>query len=69
MQNVNALGLDPDKTTVNAGAIATGHPLGATGAVLTVKLLGELGRRDGRRGIVTMCIGGGMGFAYLLERP
>jgi acetyl-CoA acyltransferase len=61
------LGLDPEKTNVNGGAIATGHPLGATGAVLTVKILGELKRRNAKRGIVTMCIGGGMGFAYLLE--
>ena len=65
---IQELGLDPDKTNVNGGAIATGHPLGATGAILTCKLLGEMGRRDARRGIVTMCIGGGMGFAYLLER-
>ena len=64
---VRKLELDPEKTNVNGGAIATGHPLGATGAVLTVKLLGELRRRKARRGIVTMCIGGGMGFAYLLE--
>ena len=64
---VNELGLDPDKTNVNGGAIATGHPLGATGAVLTVKILGELKRRQAKRGMVTMCIGGGMGFAYLLE--
>jgi acetyl-CoA acyltransferase len=63
------LGLDPERTNVNGGAIATGHPLGATGAVLTVKLLGEMARRNAKRGIVTMCIGGGMGFAYLLERP
>jgi len=63
----NELGLDPEKTNVNGGAIATGHPLGATGAVLTVKILGELKRRQAKRGIVTMCIGGGMGFAYLLE--
>jgi len=63
----NELGLDPEKTNVNGGAIATGHPLGATGAVLTVKILGELKRRKAKRGIVTMCIGGGMGFAYLLE--
>ena len=63
----NELGLDPEKTNVNGGAIATGHPLGATGAVLTVKILGELRRRQAKRGIVTMCIGGGMGFAYLLE--
>ncbi len=66
---VRALGLDPSKTNVNGGAIATGHPLGATGAVLTCKILGEMERRDAKRGIVTMCIGGGMGFAYLLERP
>jgi acetyl-CoA acyltransferase len=64
---VNELGLDPERTNVNGGAIATGHPLGATGAVLTVKILGELERRGAKRGIVTMCIGGGMGFAYLLE--
>jgi len=63
------LKLDPEKTNVNGGAIATGHPLGATGAVLTCKILGEMKRRDAKRGIVTMCIGGGMGFAYLLERP
>jgi len=63
------LGLDPDRLNVNGGAIATGHPLGATGAVLTCKILGELTRRNAKRGIVTMCIGGGMGFAYLLERP
>jgi len=63
----NELGLDPEKTNVNGGAIATGHPLGATGAVLTVKILGELERRQAKRGLVTMCIGGGMGFAYLLE--
>jgi acetyl-CoA acyltransferase len=63
------LGLDPEKTNVNGGAIATGHPLGATGAILTCKLIGELKRRNAKRGIVTMCIGGGMGFAYLLERP
>ena len=64
---VNELGLDPERTNVNGGAIATGHPLGATGAILTVKILGELKRRDAKRGMVTMCIGGGMGFAYLLE--
>lgn len=66
---VNELGLDPEKTNVNGGAIATGHPLGATGAILTVKILGEMKRRDVKRGMVTMCIGGGMGFAYILERP
>ncbi len=64
---VKKLGLDPERTNVNGGAIATGHPLGATGAILTVKILGELKRRGGKHGIVTMCIGGGMGFAYHLE--
>ena len=66
---IRELGLDEGKVNVNGGAIATGHPLGATGAILTCKLLGEMKRRDAKRGIVTMCIGGGMGFAYLLERP
>ena len=66
---IRELALDPEKTNVNGGAIATGHPLGATGAVLTCKLLGEMKRRQAKRGMVTMCIGGGMGFAYVLERP
>jgi acetyl-CoA acyltransferase len=66
---VDTLGLDKSKVNVNGGAIATGHPLGATGAVLTVKILGELKRRNAKRGVVSMCIGGGMGFAYLLETP
>ncbi len=66
---IRELGLDEEKVNVNGGAIATGHPLGATGAILTCKLLGEMQRRDSKRGVVTMCIGGGMGFAYLLERP
>ena len=65
---LKALELDPNKVNVNGGAIATGHPLGATGAVLTVKLIGEMQRRNVKRGVVSMCIGGGMGFAYLLER-
>jgi acetyl-CoA acyltransferase len=69
LKALGALGLDPAKVNVNGGAIATGHPLGATGAVLTCKILGELQRRNAKRGVVTMCIGGGMGFAYLLERP
>jgi acetyl-CoA acyltransferase len=69
LKALGALGLDPAKVNVNGGAIATGHPLGATGAVLTCKILGELKRRNAKRGVVTMCIGGGMGFAYILERP
>lgn len=66
---VRELKLAEEQFNVNGGAIATGHPLGATGAILTCKILGEMKRRNARRGIVTMCIGGGMGFAYLLERP
>ncbi|MCB0877029.1 MAG: acetyl-CoA C-acyltransferase [Solirubrobacterales bacterium] len=68
INSIRMLDIDEEKVNVNGGAIATGHPLGATGAILTCKLLGEMKRRDAKRGIVTMCIGGGMGFAYLLER-
>jgi acetyl-CoA acyltransferase len=60
------LGMDPARTNVNGGAIALGHPLGASGAKLTVQLLHEL-RERGRLGMVTMCIGGGMGAAGLFE--
>ncbi len=61
------LELDMDKLNVNGGAIALGHPLGCTGAKLTVTLLNELRRRNGRYGLVTMCIGGGMGAAGVFE--
>ncbi len=61
------LGIPDDKLNVNGGAIALGHPLGCTGAKLTATLLHELGRRGGRYGIVSMCIGGGMGAAGLFE--
>ena len=63
-----ALGLDPEKVNPNGGAIALGHPVGATGAILVVKALAELERTDGRRALVTMCIGGGQGIALALER-
>ena len=62
------LGLDPDKVNVNGGAIALGHPLGCTGAKLTATILNEMHRRTARYGVVTMCIGGGMGAAGLFER-
>ena len=62
------MGLDPDKVNVNGGAIALGHPLGCTGAKLTASILRELERRNGRYGMVTMCVGGGMGAAGILER-
>jgi len=62
------LPIDPDKLNVNGGAIALGHPLGCTGAKLTTSLLYELERRKGRYGLVTMCVGGGMGAAGIFER-
>ena len=65
---IRELGLDPAKGNVNGGAIALGHPLGATGAKLTATLVYEMARRKARYGVVTMCIGGGMGAAGLFER-
>lgn len=62
------LGLDRDRTNVNGGAIALGHPLGATGTRLVLTLLNELGRRGGRYGLATACIGGGQGIAMICER-
>jgi acetyl-CoA acyltransferase len=64
---VKELGVDPEKVNVNGGAIALGHPLGCTGTKLTLTLLHELRRRGGRYGIVTMCVGGGMGAAGIFE--
>ena len=63
------LDLDLDRVNVNGGAIALGHPIGATGARIVVTLLHEMRRRDAKRGIATLCISGGMGLALLLERP
>jgi acetyl-CoA acyltransferase len=65
---IRALGLDPAKVNVNGGAIALGHPLGCTGAKLTAQLLHEMARRKARYGLVTMCVGGGMGAAGIFER-
>ena len=65
---IRELGFDEDKTNVNGGAIALGHPLGATGAKLTVQMMYALQKRDAQFGMVTMCIGGGMGAAGLFER-
>jgi 3-oxoadipyl-CoA thiolase len=65
---VRELGIDEEKVNVNGGAIAIGHPLGMSGARLTVSLLHELRRRDARRGVVTMCVGVGQGQAALFER-
>lgn len=65
---IRELGLDPEKVNVNGGAIALGHPLGCTGAKLTATLLQEMCRRQARYGLVTMCVGGGMGAAGIFER-
>jgi acetyl-CoA C-acetyltransferase len=62
------LGLDPARVNPNGGAIALGHPVGATGAIITVKCLAELERTGGKRGLMTMCIGGGQGIAVAIER-
>jgi acetyl-CoA acyltransferase len=64
---IKTLGLDPAKVNVNGGAIALGHPLGCTGAKLTASLLQELKRRNAKYGMVTMCVGGGMGAAGIFE--
>jgi acetyl-CoA acyltransferase len=65
---MRTLELDPDRVNVHGGAIALGHPLGCTGARLTATLLNEMARREARYGMVTMCIGGGMGAAGIFER-
>lgn len=68
MRFMRDLDLDPEKVNVNGGAIAMGHPLGATGAMILGTLLDELERRDLRRGLATLCVGGGMGIATIIER-
>jgi acetyl-CoA acyltransferase len=65
---IQALDLDPLKLNVNGGAVALGHPLGCTGAKLTAQMLAEMHRRKARYGLVTMCVGGGMGAAGIFER-
>jgi acetyl-CoA acyltransferase len=67
LASMRELGMNEDRVNVNGGAIALGHPLGATGAKLTTQLIHELRRRGGGRGLVTMCVGGGMGAAGIFE--
>ena len=62
------LGLDPEKTNVNGGAIALGHPIGASGCRILVTLIYEMMKRDSKRGLATLCIGGGMGTSLIVER-
>ena len=65
---IRELGLDMDRTNVNGSGISLGHPVGATGAIMTVKLMEEMARRDDTLGLVTMCVGGGQGVATIFER-
>jgi acetyl-CoA C-acetyltransferase len=62
------LGFQSEKLNVNGGAIALGHPIGASGARILITLLYEMGKRDAKRGLATLCIGGGMGIAMCVER-
>jgi acetyl-CoA acetyltransferase family protein len=68
LASMRLLGLDPDRVNVNGGAIAIGHPLGASGARILVTLVHELVRRQGRYGMATMCIGVGQGISTVIER-
>ena len=68
LKTIRDLGLDPDKVNVNGGAIALGHPIGATGGMLIQTALDELERRDLTTALITMCTGGGMGTATIIER-
>ncbi len=65
---IRELGLDPEKTNVNGSGISLGHPIGATGAIMTVKLMEEMTRQDQQFGLATMCVGGGQGVSTIFER-
>ena len=65
---INKLSLDPNKINVNGGAIALGHPLGCTGTRLTITLLHEMKKQNIQYGLVSMCVGGGMGVAAIFEQ-
>jgi acetyl-CoA C-acetyltransferase len=65
---IEQLGLDPAKTNVNGGAVALGHPIGASGALVLVTLLYEMARRNAKRGIAALCLGGGNAVALAVER-
>ena len=67
-QIMEEMGVDPSVTNVNGGAIAFGHPLGATGAMLLGTMLDELERRDASTGLITLCVGAGMGTSTIIER-
>jgi acetyl-CoA C-acetyltransferase len=65
---IKDMGIDPDTVNVNGGSIAMGHPLGATGAMILSTVLDELERQNKRYGLATLCVGGGMGIATIIER-
>ena len=65
---IRELDLDIDRTNINGSGISLGHPVGATGAIMTVKLMEEMERSDSSTGLVTMCVGGGQGVATIFER-
>ena len=65
---IRELGLDMEKVNVNGSGISMGHPIGATGCIITIKLMNEMVRRQVKYGIATLCIGGGQGIAVLFER-
>jgi acetyl-CoA acyltransferase len=65
---IREAGLDSEKVNINGGAIALGHPLGCTGAKLTIQILNDLKRAGGKYGMVTACVGGGQGIAGIIER-
>ena len=65
---IQELGFDPEKVNPNGSGISLGHPVGATGAIITTKAIAELHRTGGRHALVTMCIGGGQGIAAVFER-
>ena len=67
MRFMKDMGIDSEITNVNGGSIAMGHPLGATGAMILGTLIDELERRDLKRGLATLCVGGGMGIATIVE--
>jgi acetyl-CoA C-acetyltransferase len=62
------LGIDPEKLNVNGGAVALGHPIGASGARILITLIHEMKKRDSKYGLATLCIGGGMGTSMVIER-
>ena len=68
LRAIRDLDIDPATVNVNGGSIAMGHPLGATGAILLGTLIDELERQDKSTGLITLCVGGGMGIATVIER-